>query len=293
MDRQRRERYDWRKRLGGEEENEGKRLIDPLCSHVEVCKICEDYSHPKYDCPYYPKYENYHYSSHASPQPNFFGLMPSPQIPHHEKRSVQDMTNDLIFRELHFQQNHQQCQEENQQFQQSTSLEDMMKQLLDDQQQFHKELQQFSLHNQFLTQKENVSVDTLKNVEVNEVTQVEDYWSETAEGLEVFQIEPYIIIAQEENEENEMKIEVISERSEEPQKERKKDQPLVLVKPPTLPCIFVKPYKGVEVKERSRIFYTTDTFVLDDHDATYSFVLKVPNELQYLKEGMPISLPNM
>ncbi|KAK9112278.1 hypothetical protein Scep_019797 [Stephania cephalantha] len=42
---------------------------------------------------------------------------------------------------------------------------------------------------------ENVSVDTLKNVEVNEVTQVEDYWSETVEELEVFQIEPDIIIA--------------------------------------------------------------------------------------------------
>ncbi|KAK9125364.1 hypothetical protein Scep_014210 [Stephania cephalantha] len=91
---------------------------------------------------------------------------------------------------------------------------------------------------------ENVSVDALNSVEVNEDTQVEDYWSETAEGLEAFQTEPKIIIAQDEEEENEMKIEVVSERPEEPQKESKEDQPLVLVKPPTLPCIFVKPFKG-------------------------------------------------
>ncbi|KAK9088523.1 hypothetical protein Scep_027605 [Stephania cephalantha] len=114
---------------------------------------------------------------------------------------------------------------------------------------------------------ENVSADTLKNVEVNEVTQVEDYSSETMEELEVFQTESDIIIAQDEEEENEMKIEVISERPEESQKESEEDQPLVLVKPPTLPCI-VKPYKGVEVNERSYIFYTVATFVLDDHDAT-------------------------
>ncbi|KAK9125935.1 hypothetical protein Scep_014781 [Stephania cephalantha] len=65
--------------------------------------------------------------------------------------------------------------------------------------------------------KENVNVDTLKNVKVNEVTRVKNYWSKTAEGLEVFQIDPKIVIAQDEEEENEMKIEVISERSEEPQ----------------------------------------------------------------------------
>ncbi|KAK9093992.1 hypothetical protein Scep_025461 [Stephania cephalantha] len=75
---------------------------------------------------------------------------------------------------------------------------------------------------------ENVSADTLNSVEVNEVTQVKDNWSETAEGLEVFQIESEIIIALDEEVKNEMKIEVISERPEEPQKESKEDQPLVL-----------------------------------------------------------------
>ncbi|KAK9131937.1 hypothetical protein Scep_011465 [Stephania cephalantha] len=140
--------------------------------------------------------------------------------------------------------------------------------------------------------KENVNVDTLKNVEANEVTQVENYWSKIAEGLEVLQIEQEIVIVQNEEEENKMKTEVISKKPEEPQIESKEDQPLVFVKPPTLPCIFVKPYTGVEMKERSQIFNTTDTFVLDDHDSTYSFVLEVPNKLPSPNEGVHISLPN-
>ncbi|KAK9104371.1 hypothetical protein Scep_021215 [Stephania cephalantha] len=205
---------------------------------VEVCEICEDYSHSTYDCPYYPKYENYHYPSYASPQPDFFGLMSSPQIP-----------------------------------QQSNSLEDMMKKLLDDQQRFHEELQQFSrefpslqnLETQFIqvnatlqnmldekelcnTQpisysEENVNVDTLRNVEVNEVTPVENYWCKTMQGREVLQIESDISIAQNDDDEAAIEIGVISERPEEPQIESKEDQPLVLVKPPTLTCILVK-YTG-------------------------------------------------
>ncbi|KAK9139902.1 hypothetical protein Scep_009583 [Stephania cephalantha] len=93
------------------------------------------------------------------------------------------------------------------------------------------------------SRKSNVSVDALKSVEVSEDTHVEDYWSETTEELEVFQIEPEIIITQDDGEENEMKIEVILERPEKPQKKSKEDQPLVLVKPSTLPHIFAKPYK--------------------------------------------------
>ncbi|KAK9118267.1 hypothetical protein Scep_016360 [Stephania cephalantha] len=205
--------------------------------------------------------------------------------------------------------------------QQSTYLEDMMKKLLDDQQQFHEELQQFSrefpslqnLETQFIqvnatlqnmldekelcnTQpisysEENVNVDTLRNVEVNEVTPAGNYWCETTQGLEVLQIESNISIAQNDDDEAVIEIGVISERPEEPQIESKEDQPLVLVKPPTFPCIFVKPYMGVEVKERSQIFYTADTFVLDDHDMTDSFVLEVPNELPILKEGVHAALP--
>ncbi|KAK9123297.1 hypothetical protein Sjap_012899 [Stephania japonica] len=70
-------------------------------------------------------------------------------------------------------------------------------------------------------------------------------------------------LARDEEEENEMKLEVISERPEEPQKEIKEDQPLVLVQPPTLPCILVEIKKGVEV----------------------------PNELLILKDGIHVSLP--
>ncbi|KAK9083221.1 hypothetical protein Scep_029692 [Stephania cephalantha] len=119
---------------------------------------------------------------------------------------------------------------------------------------------------------------------------MEDYLRETTEGREVFQIEPEIVIALDEGG-NEMKIDVISDKPEMLQIESGEDHPLVLVQPPTLTCTFGTPYKGVEVKERSQIFYIVDTFVLDDPDATYSFVLEVPNELLNLKNGMHGSLP--
>ncbi|KAK9138088.1 hypothetical protein Sjap_008682 [Stephania japonica] len=91
--------------------------------------------------------------------------------------------------------------------------------------------------------------------------------------------------------EAEKEIDVISERPEEPQKESKEDQPLVLVKPPTLPCIFVRPYKGVVVKECSHIFYMADIFVSDDHTLTDSYMLEVSDELLNLKEIMYAELP--
>ncbi|KAK9143212.1 hypothetical protein Syun_012612 [Stephania yunnanensis] len=125
----------------------------------------------------------------------------------------------------------------------------------------------------------------------DEFSIVDEHLSEPEETLYVSSHEPDITIAQYDDDEAEKEIEVISERSEEPQKENEEDQPLVLVKPPTLPCIFVRPCKGVDVKERSRIFYTVDTFVLDDHDSTDSFVLEVPNELPTLKEGAHDALP--
>ncbi|KAK9111797.1 hypothetical protein Scep_019316 [Stephania cephalantha] len=213
--------------------------------------------------------------------------------------------------------------EGNQQFHQSTSLEDMMKQLIYNHQQFRQlfeeirqidfeilglkdletQLIQYNVRLQNMTNEEelcstqpifnpeeDVSVDTLKDFEVNEVTQVEDYWRETSEECEVFQIEPEIVIVLNEGE-NEMKIDVISDKPEKPQIESEEDQPLVLVQLPILPCTFGTPYMGVEVNERSQIFCTADTFVLDDPDATNSFVLEVPNELLNLKEGVHASLP--
>ncbi|KAK9151283.1 hypothetical protein Syun_009592 [Stephania yunnanensis] len=129
---------------------------------------------------------------------------------------------------------------------------------------------------------EDVSVDTLTNLEVKEDTQVEDYLIETYEECEVFQIEPEIVIALNEGE-DEMNIDVNSDKLEKPQIESEEDQLMVLAQPPTLPCTFGTPYKGVEVRERLQIFYIADTFVLDDPDTIDSFVLEVPDELLNLK----------
>ncbi|KAK9120955.1 hypothetical protein Syun_018572 [Stephania yunnanensis] len=99
-----------------------------------------------------------------------------------------------------------------------------------------------------------------------------------------------IVIALNEGE-DEMKINVNSDKPEKPQIESEEDQLLVLVQPPTFPCTFSTPYKGVEVRERLQIFYTVDTYVLDDHDTIDYFVLEVPNELLNLKDGVHASLP--
>ncbi|KAK9081712.1 hypothetical protein Syun_030758 [Stephania yunnanensis] len=136
---------------------------------------------------------------------------------------------------------------------------------------------------------EDVRVDTLTNLEVKEDTQMEDYLINTSKECEVFQIEPKIVIALNEGE-DEMNIDVNSDKPEMPQIESEEDQPLVFVQPPTFPCTFGTPYKGVEVRERSQIFYTADTFVLDDPDTIDSFV-EVPDELLNLKEGVHASLP--
>ncbi|KAK9102049.1 hypothetical protein Sjap_019303 [Stephania japonica] len=112
-----------------------------------------------------------------------------------------------------------------------------------------------------------MSAISLESVEVNEVSPIEDYWSEPEEIIEVSLHEPDISIAQNEADEAEKEIDVILERPEEPQKRSKEDQPLVL------------------------IFYTADTFVSDDDNAIDSYVLEVPDEFLNLKEGMPAELP--
>ncbi|KAK9113837.1 hypothetical protein Syun_020634 [Stephania yunnanensis] len=141
------------------------------------------------------------------------------------------------------------------------------------------------------TPEEDVSDDKFTNLEVHEDTEPEEYLIETSDECEVFPIEPEIVIALNEGE-DEMTIDVNLEKPEKPQIESKEDQLLVLVQPPTLPCTYGTPYKGVEVRERLQIFYTADTFVLDDPDTIDSFVLEVPDELLHLKEGMRVSLPN-
>ncbi|KAK9096149.1 hypothetical protein Sjap_021646 [Stephania japonica] len=64
--------------------------------------------------------------------------------------------------------------------------------------------------------------NSIGEVEVNDVTSVEDYWSETMEELEVSSSEPDIIIAQNEEDEAEKEIEIIYEWPEKPQIERAK-----------------------------------------------------------------------
>ncbi|KAK9133686.1 hypothetical protein Scep_013214 [Stephania cephalantha] len=152
-------------------------------------------------------------------------------------------------------------------------------------------LQEDMQHMKSKLQNSETQVTAILDVEFDEFSIVDEHLSEPEESSDVSSHEPNITITQYDDDEAEKEIEVISERSEEPQKENEEDQPLVLVKPPTLPCIFVKPYTRVEVKERSQIFYTADTFVLDDHDMTDSFVLEVPNELPILKEGVHAALP--
>ncbi|KAK9151534.1 hypothetical protein Syun_009843 [Stephania yunnanensis] len=121
-----------------------------------------------------------------------------------------------------------------------------------------------------------------KDSHYHNVNEVEDYLIETSDECEVFQIELEIVIALNEGE-DEMNIDVNSDKSEKPQIESEEDQLVVLVQPPTLPCTFGTPYKGVEVRERLQIFYTTDTFVLDEPDMINYFMLKVPDELLNLK----------
>ncbi|KAK9110020.1 hypothetical protein Sjap_018080 [Stephania japonica] len=122
------------------------------------------------------------------------------------------------------------------------------------------------------SEEESLNAATLESVEFDEFSIFDEYLSEPEETLDVSLHEPDITIAQSTYDEVEKYIEVISKRPEEPQKESKEDQPRVLVKPPTLPSIFVRHYKGVDLKERSRVFNTIDTLVLADNDLTDSFV---------------------
>ncbi|KAK9166980.1 hypothetical protein Scep_002171 [Stephania cephalantha] len=242
---------------------------------VRVCGNCGEYFHPTYACPY-SKYRNHHGSTYASPQPNFYMSKRSPKIPQHEKRSIRDMMNDLIFRELTFQQSHQ---HERITIAERDMISDWLSQSTTQQ-----PLQEDMQHMKSKLQNSETQVTAIiEHLMDEEELPTQPHLSEPEETLDVSSHEPDITIARYDDDEAEKEIEVISERPEEPQKENEEDQPLVLVKPPTLPCIFVRPCKGVEVKERSRIFYTADTFMLDDHDSMILFVLEVPNELRTRK----------
>ncbi|KAK9124078.1 hypothetical protein Sjap_013680 [Stephania japonica] len=280
---------------------------------VEACDFCGEPFHPTYACPYHPRYGNHHNPSYASPQPDFCMSRPSPRSPQQERRTIEDMEKDMIsdwlspstkkypFDDL----SKLSYQQDTYSSMRNQPSRDIIRFLLETEQDMNlteQELDEWIEQRDQEAEEEiksilqQISAETmsailLESIEVNEATTIEDYWSEPEEIIEVSLHEPDISIAQHEADEAEKEIYVILERSEEPQKESKEDQPLVLVKPPTLPCIFVRPYKGVVVKERSQIFYTADTFVSDDHDLTDSYVLEVPDELLILKEGMQAALP--
>ncbi|KAK9137517.1 hypothetical protein Sjap_008111 [Stephania japonica] len=290
-------------------------LIDSKTHTImdEACNFCGESFHPTYACPYHPRYGNHHSSSYASLQPDFCMSRTSPRSPQQEQRTIEDMEKDMIFDWLSPSTKKYPFDDwSNSSYQQDTyssmrnqPSRDIIKYCLatvQDMNLTEQELdewieqrdQEAEEEIKSILQKisaETMSAIPLESVEVNEVTPVEDYWSELEETIEVSLYEPDISIAQNEADEAEKEIDVILERLEEPQKESKEDQPLVLVKPPTLPCIFVRPYKGVVVKERSQIFYTADTFVSADHDLIDSYVLEVPDELLHLKEGMYDELP--
>ncbi|KAK9118310.1 hypothetical protein Scep_016403 [Stephania cephalantha] len=88
---------------------------------------------------------------------------------------------------------------------------------------------------------ETVNAATLKSVEFDKFSITDKYLSGPEETLEVSSHEPDITTAHNQDDEVDKEIEVISERPDEPQIESEEDQPLVLVKPPTLPSMFAKP----------------------------------------------------
>ncbi|KAK9096183.1 hypothetical protein Sjap_021680 [Stephania japonica] len=280
---------------------------------VEACDFCGESFHPTYACPYHPRYGNHHSASYVSPQPDFCMSRPSPRIPQQERRTIEDMEKDMISDWLSPSTKKYPFDDwSNSSYQQDTyssmhnqPSRDIIRFLLETEQDMNlteQELDQWIEQRDQEAEEEiksilqKISTETmsaipLESVEVNEVTPIEDYWSEPEEIIEVSLHEPDISIAQNEASEAEKEIDVILERPEEPQNENKEDQPLVLVKPPTLLCLPVKFKKWVVVKERSQIFYTADTFVSNDDDAIDSYVLEVLDELLNLKEGMPAELP--
>ncbi|KAK9123918.1 hypothetical protein Sjap_013520 [Stephania japonica] len=239
---------------------------------VEACDFCGESFHPTYACPYHPRHGERHdlrlaFSKHkkypfddwsnSSYQQDTYSSMrnqPSRDIIRFLLETEQDM--NLTEQELDqwIEQRDQEAEEEIKSILQKISAETM-------------------------------SAIPLESVEVNEVTSIEDYWSEPKEIIEVSLHEPDISSARNKTSEAEKEIDVILERPEESRKRSKEDQPLVLL---WLPVKFTK---GVVIKERSQIFYTADTFVSDDHDLIDSYVLEVPDELLHLKEGMYDELP--
>ncbi|KAK9144258.1 hypothetical protein Sjap_004161 [Stephania japonica] len=198
---------------------------------VEACDFCGESFHLTYACPYHPrhgkrydlrlafsKHKKYPFDdwSNSSYQQDTYSSMrnqPSRDIIRFLLETEQDM--NLTEQELD-----QWIEQRDQE------AEDEIKSIL----------QKISA--------KTMSAIPLESVEVNEVTPIEDYWSEPEEIIEVSLHEPDISIAQNEADEAEKETDVILERRRNRKKRARKTNLSVLVKPPTLPCIFVRPYKG-------------------------------------------------
>ncbi|KAK9130404.1 hypothetical protein Sjap_010891 [Stephania japonica] len=268
-----------------------------------------DYTHPTDVCPYEPEYESYPYWGNASPQPDLSYPFSSPLTPRQDKQSL-DMFKEYSSVNQRFHQDILQYQENmEQRFKDINSnfrsIETLTSKINDTPNRMLEE-EEFPV---LLScdEKETLNDVTLKSVETNEHAMNEyfaidvltpciyEYWSdhEESEGeLEVFQLEPEIVMAQTYEVEAEIEIEVTLTRLEELQQESKDDQSFVFVNPPTLPYIFDDFDMEVDEKERSKTFYTADTFVLDDSEIIDSFVLEVPNTLPFLNKGVSVLLPN-
>ncbi|KAK9155116.1 hypothetical protein Sjap_002596 [Stephania japonica] len=224
--------------------------------------------------------------------PITFMLLPIPRIPQQERKTIEDIEKYMISEWLSPSTNkytfddwsNSSSQPDTYCSMQNQPSRDIVRFLLETEQDMNLTEQELD---QWIEQRDQETEEEIKSI-------LQKISAETMSAIPLESVEanePDIIIARNEAYEAEKEIDVILERPEEPQKESKEDQYLVLVKPPTLPCIFVRPYKGVVVKERSQIFYTADTFVSDDHDAIESYMLEVPNEFLNLKEGMFVELP--
>ncbi|KAK9153827.1 hypothetical protein Sjap_001307 [Stephania japonica] len=260
---------------------------------VEVCGICGDNTHPTDVCPYEPEYESYPYWGNASPQPDLSYPFSNPLTPRQDEQSLEDMFKEYSSANQRFHQDILQYQENMEQLFNDINLnfqstETLTSKMNDTPNRMLEEEEFPVLLN--CDEKETLNDVTLKSVETNEQAMNEyfaidrltpciyEYWSdhEKSEGeLEVSQSESEIIMAQTYKEEAEKEIKVTLTRPEDLQQESKDDQSFVLVNSPTLPYIFDDFDMEVDVKEHSKTFCTSDTFMLDDPEIIDSYVLEV------------------
>ncbi|KAK9166985.1 hypothetical protein Scep_002176 [Stephania cephalantha] len=97
-----------------------------------------------------------------------------------------------------------------------------------------------------------VTTELVIETEGKKFSILDEYLSEPEETLEISSHELDITIAHNKDDEAEKEIGAIFKRPEDLQIKSKEYQPLVLVKPPIVPCIFVKPYKGWKLEDGKR-----------------------------------------